>query len=123
MIQQSPSVIFGHNSGVDQRTLKCIITFGQMIEGEIDNEINYRLSECFAGRRKKFKCNNFILTIEDCFWLVDYILDSDKTLSIDGTEYDVVNGRSNLDRDFDLIKNSNAKAQIELIFEERALAA
>ncbi len=123
MIQQSHDVIFGHDTGAALRTLKCDVIFSQMIEGEIDEEFDFLLTEHHDGRRKKFKCSNFFLTADDCFWLVDYILDTDKTIEIDSTEYDVVNSRSNLDTTFDLIKNLNVRAQIELTFEERALAA
>lgn len=123
MIQQSNEVIFGYSSGAELRTLKCDVIFGQLIEGEVDDLIDFFLQEQHEGRRKRFKCNNFFLTAEDCFWLVNYILAIDKTIEIDSTEYDVVNTKQNLDRTFELIKNLNVRAHIDLTFEERALAA
>jgi hypothetical protein len=123
MIQQSHDVIFGYNAGAELRTLKCDVTFSQLIEGEIDEDVDWFLSELFDGRRKGFKCDNFFLTTEDCFWLVNYILAVDKTIEIDSIAYDVVNTKQNLDKYFDLIKNLNARAKLDLAFEERALAA
>lgn len=120
MIQTSKDVLlhFGGSPGED-RTLQCDVIFGQMIDGETDERLDYLMYEYHHARRRTLKCRSFFLTAEDGFWLASFLKATDKTITVNETEeFSVVNRQGNLDKIFDLIKGSNVRADLELKFNE-----
>jgi hypothetical protein len=124
VIQRGDGIVFAFNSGAETRTLWCTVIFGQVIIGRTYEDMNFLMGEIHHGRRVKLTCKNFFMTVDDAFWMASFLQATDKQITTFYSEtWDVVNDRSNLEKIFNLVKNFNVAATLDLKFLERNVTA
>ena len=93
--------------------------FGIEIEGEVDELLDYTLSEAHHAIRQTFEYELENLELSDLTWLADYLYDTEKTLTVDGVLYGVVNDKGNYKKMIELWGATTARAKIKLKFRRK----
>jgi hypothetical protein len=119
MIQELSTVTLKWASKVNTLTLQTDSIFGQIINGEVDEDIEFTLTEQHEDRRKRINLPNIQLDPASSYAIADFLAATDKFIEIDSVEYDVVGEKANYDKYFELVKKSNVRVTIDLKFIER----
>lgn len=89
MYAQNLSVTFGYGSS--SKTIKCdYVTMGVRPIGDVLEKIDYSLEENYFGGRMSFEMAGRT-DLAGAEFLAHFVLATDKSIAIDGTEYEVVN--------------------------------
>ena len=119
MIQELSTVILKWASKVNTLTLYTDAIFRQVINGEVDEDIEFTLTEQHEDRRKRISLPNVQLDLASSYAVADFLAATDKFIEIDAVEYDVVGEKANYDKYFELVKKLNIRVTIDLKFIER----
>ena len=77
MIQELATVILKWASKVNTLTLQTDAIFGQVINGEVDNDIEFTLTEQHENRRKRISLPNVQLDLASSYAIADFLAATD----------------------------------------------
>lgn len=119
MIQELSTVTLSWAAAVNTLVLQTNAIFSQVIDGEVDEDVLFTLTENHESRRKKIRLPNIQLDLANSYAIADFLAAIDKIITSDSVAYDVVGEKGNFDRYFELVKKSNVRVSIDLDFIER----
>lgn len=119
MNAQSMTVTFSYNSDANTKDLVCdYVVFGIEFIGQVDEMLDFSLEEDYDGVRQTIELQ-VALDLSETLWVAEFLAADDKKLTIDGTDYEIVNqGRR---ANFPLFKKSYIGTHPKLKFMVKTL--
>jgi hypothetical protein len=117
MLIQNLDVTFSYGS-TNTKTKKCdYVQFSLEFLGNVKEDIDFTLHEDYEDVRELIKLK-VELNQAETQWMTDFLKATDKKLTIDGTEYQVVNDTKKID--FKLFKKTIMSTHPELKFKKKS---
>jgi hypothetical protein len=119
MKNQSVNVTFSHNTDTESLTLMCSsVVFSLEFVGEVLELVDYSLLENYQDVRESIRIK-VKLSLPESIFIRDFLSATDKKLTIDGTEYEIVNAAKEVQ--FPLFKNNNFRVEPTLNFKRKTV--
>jgi hypothetical protein len=119
MLFSNLDVVFKHNSDLTSFVIQCdrvLFTLGYI--GKVREDVNFELIEDYEGFREHLEIKPYLSAFETEA-MKAFLKASDKKLTIEGNDYEVVNDMKNTK--FTLFKGSSIAAYPTLRFKKKVL--